>query len=185
MAVLIGTAEPGFDDPVGLLTSCHRRIERFLAALSRITNVRAGGTLDAADRNTLEVALRYFREAAPHHTADEEKDLFPELRAAEPGAADALERLLADHGRADQLHALVDRVGLEWLRDGTLDRRQTDSMRAALEELTALYRDHIRLEEEEVFPKAVKCLHEDTLSHIGQEMAKRRGVAFAPGSGAA
>ena len=31
-------------------------------------------------RNSLETALRYFREAAPKHTADEEESLFPRLR---------------------------------------------------------------------------------------------------------
>ena len=31
-------------------------------------------------RVALESALRYFREAAPKHTADEEESLFPRLR---------------------------------------------------------------------------------------------------------
>jgi hypothetical protein len=35
---------------------------------------------DTELRNALETALKYFREAAPMHTADEEESLFPLLR---------------------------------------------------------------------------------------------------------
>jgi hemerythrin-like domain-containing protein len=180
MAVQIGAAEPGFDDPVGLMTACHRRIERFLAALSRIANDRAGGILETPERHDLGVALRYFREAAPHHTADEEQGLFPELATAEPGSCDAVNQLRHDHRRAEQLHDEVDRAGLEWLRQGTLDEQQTARMQNALDELTTLYREHIRIEEEQVFPKAAQRLPRSVLDRLGQQMANRRGVVYVP-----
>jgi hemerythrin-like domain-containing protein len=172
--------EPGFDDPIGLMTACHRRIERFLAALSRIARDRAGGALETAERNALEVALRYFREAAPHHTADEEQGLFPELASVEPGSSAAIDGLQHDHRRAEQLHAEVDRAGLDWLRQGTLDGQQAAHMREALDELRSIYREHIRIEEEQVFPKAAECLPDSVLGRLGQQMANRRGVVYVP-----
>jgi hypothetical protein len=36
--------------------------------------------LNEEQRGAFEAALRYFREAAPKHTADEEESLFPRLR---------------------------------------------------------------------------------------------------------
>src|SRR5579885_357682 len=80
MPVTIGAAESTFANPIGLLSDCHRRIERFLQAMLTVATEAAGGPLDAEHRSALENALRYFREAAPKHTADEEEDLFPMLR---------------------------------------------------------------------------------------------------------
>jgi hypothetical protein len=40
--VIGGRPDSSFSDPLGLLTDCHRRIERFLGALRRVA-ARAGG----------------------------------------------------------------------------------------------------------------------------------------------
>ena len=97
MPVVIGAAaENGFTNPIGLLSDCHRRIERFLKTLEAVADL--GGVLDAPCRKALKTALKYFRNAAPRHTADEEEDLFPMLRLRErPEIAKALERLEGDH----------------------------------------------------------------------------------------
>ena len=77
----IGAQESNVVNPLGLLADCHRRIERFLGVLLRVAAAEArGGPLNAERRQTMETALRYFDRAAPMHTADEEEDLFPELR---------------------------------------------------------------------------------------------------------
>src|SRR5947208_11249106 len=95
MAVTIGaTPEHSFEQPLGLLTDCHRRIELFLGVLSRIAEDARGGALTDQQRSALMTALRYFREAAPKHTADEEQSLFPRLRArGGPEVEAALERV--------------------------------------------------------------------------------------------
>ena len=77
MPVAIGTEESTFANPIGLLSDCHRRIERFLQALLTVTTQVEGGSLDAEHRSAVEAAVQYFRQAAPKHTADEEEDLFP------------------------------------------------------------------------------------------------------------
>jgi hemerythrin-like domain-containing protein len=98
--VINARPERGFDDPIGLLGDCHRRIERFLSVLARVA-AEGRGPLDAATGAAFENALRYFRDAAPKHTADEEHSLFPRLRQsghpeAAAAAAQRLSRLLAE-----------------------------------------------------------------------------------------
>ena len=84
MPISIGaTQESSFANPIGLLTDCHRRIERFLGVLVRVAAEARGRPLNAERRQAMETALSYFRRAAPLHTADEEEDLFPELRRAD------------------------------------------------------------------------------------------------------
>ena len=79
MPVQIGAQSHSFSDPTGLLSDCHRRIEMFLGTLERVASV-IDRPLTEETRPALESALRYFREAAPKHTADEEESLFPRLR---------------------------------------------------------------------------------------------------------
>lgn len=79
MPVQIGAKAHSFSDPTGLLSDCHRRIEMFLASLQRVGEMIDRPLSDDA-RTALESALRYFRESAPKHTADEEESLFPRLR---------------------------------------------------------------------------------------------------------
>ena len=98
MPVAIGTAENTFANPIGLLSDCHRRIERFLQALLTVATQVEGGPLDAEHRSALDAAIKYFRQAAPRHTADEEEDLFPMLRQlASPG----ISKILADVDRLE------------------------------------------------------------------------------------
>src|SRR5690606_12809991 len=78
MLIRIGQGtDHGFDQPLGLLSDCHRRIERFLGLLVAVTRTRKGGPLPSADRQALERALEYFATAGPRHSADEEESLFP------------------------------------------------------------------------------------------------------------
>jgi hemerythrin-like domain-containing protein len=179
MPVTIGAKpESNFNDPIGLLTDCHRRIERFLGVLARIADDARGGALSEEQRTSLETALRYFREAAPKHTADEEVTLFPRLRASEdPGVVAVLDRvdsLEQDHRRADQDHAEIDRLGQEWLKAGRLSTEDSGRLTGLLRELAGLYRDHIALEEGDVFPAASKVLGDAERQAIGAEMAARR-----------
>src|SRR5213595_3170992 len=93
MAVQIGAKSHHFTEPLGLLSDCHRRIEMFIASLSAIAEL-GGQPLNEEGWRALENALRYFREATPKHTADEEQSLFPRLRAlSSPEVQSAFSRL--------------------------------------------------------------------------------------------
>ncbi len=88
MPVVIGAPrERGFDQPLGVLSDCHRRVEKFLAILEAIAATDPTRELDPGERASLCLALDYFRDSAPKHTADEEESLFPRLRVAGGGSA--------------------------------------------------------------------------------------------------
>ena len=171
---------PGFEDPLGLLSDCHRRIERFLDVLISVVDQSADGALKPEHREPLEGALRYFRVAAPKHTQDEESSLFPRLRQVEEAAVrDAmakLDRLEADHDTADRAHARVDALGSQWIRDGTLSCELRDELSRLLADLQELYRRHIAVEDRELFPLAGRVLDSAQLATLGREMAQRRGL---------
>ncbi|MFN8625015.1 MAG: hemerythrin domain-containing protein [Candidatus Binatia bacterium] len=170
----------GFDDPMGLLGDCHRRIERFLTLLMTVTEQAHGDALTSEQRDALEVSLRYFREAAPKHTSDEEESLFPRLRAAGDVRVTAVlarvHTLEADHRAAVVDHGEVEKLVHRWLNDGRLTAGETRELAARLHELQALYRHHIAVEDGEIFPLARELLHPDDLAQIGAEMARRRGL---------
>jgi len=79
MPVQIGAKAHNFTDPTGLLSDCHRRVEMFLGMLQAVGEVIDQPAAEETSRS-LESAIRYFGEAAPKHTADEEDSLFPRLR---------------------------------------------------------------------------------------------------------
>jgi len=169
-----------FNEPLGLLSDCHRRIEQFLDLLIKV-NDEATDDLSATHREALQVALRYFSVAAPKHTQDEEASLFPRLRDVNsPEARQAMAKLDAlesDHVRADAAHAEMDVLGLRWLQDGRLAPEKRQRMRELLNELRELYRGHIEIEDREVFPLAARVLSPDQVDQVGQEMAERRGLS--------
>jgi len=177
MPVQIGGKTHSFSEPTGLLSDCHRRIEMFLGSLVRVAPLLEK-PLDADARTAMETSLRYFREAAPKHTADEEESLFPRLRKidnpeieAALGSLDPLER---DHRRADSLHARVDRLGRKCLETGTLSSEDAHKFAQAMTELASIYKEHIRIEDELVFPVAGKVLSSSEKAAIAAEMAARR-----------
>lgn len=183
MAIQIGKpAEHGFDEPLGLLTDCHRRIERFLNAMFVITERARGAVLSPGDRDVLRQCRQYFATSGPRHTADEEESLFPRMRASNArdarAALERIERLESDHRAAEDLHARVDSVVDRWLAAGTLPAADVESVLSDLTQLQAIYTRHIKVEDEDVFPAAAGALSKDDLEAIGREMADRRGVAF-------
>ncbi len=181
MPIVIGARpESNFTDPIGLLTDCHRRIEQFLSVLVQVAAQANGGPLAAEQRVPMETALRYFRDAAPKHTADEESTLFPRLRLCDRPELQAafarMDALEQDHILAGRGHAEVDRLGERWLADGSLPPADAERLSLVLAELSGLYRDHIAIEERELFPAASLALAEADRVSIGVEMANRRGL---------
>jgi hemerythrin-like domain-containing protein len=183
MPIQIGEkSSPTFQQPLELLSDCHRRVENFLHLLLLVAEQARGGELDARQREALETALRYFREAAPKHTADEEESLFPRMRAAgNRTATEALEKidaLEADHAVAKKEHDLVERLGQKWLAEKTISAEETSQLLTSLRQLQSIYVRHIAVEDDEIFPLAKHVLDSSALSDVGREMAGRRGQDY-------
>jgi len=163
---------PSFDDPLGMLTACHGRIERQLSTLDRLQRHLPEYGADTDARAAARGILRYFDTAAPNHHADEEASVFPRLKHALPDRADPLiADLAAEH---DALAAKWRRLRplLAGIAAGTranLSARQVADIRAA-------YAAHIAREENALFPLAAAAFDAATLAEIGSEMAARRGI---------
>jgi hemerythrin-like domain-containing protein len=174
-------AAPGFDDPLGLLSACHGRIERQLATLERLQRHLPESGCDADARAAAQGILRYFDTAAPHHHADEEESLFPRLAAAAPGrAATLIAELAQEHETlaANWRHLRPLLAAIAAGACANLSPKQVAVVRAA-------YDSHIAKEETDLIPLAAQTFDAETLATIGREMAARRGVdpsaPFRPG----
>lgn len=181
MPITIGKRiESDYSNPLGLLTDCHRRIEQFLGVLMKVTSQARGAELNDDQRHGLEAALRYFREAAPKHTSDEEESLFPRMLASSDerarSAFPTLEELHADHEVADAAHAEVEALGNEWLSKGILSTASADRLSELLGQLHSTYQRHIEIEDHRIFPAAGQILSSAELAEVGREMAARRSI---------
>lgn len=179
MPVNLGTTgQPDFAQPIELMMDCHRRIERFLGVLQLVAADDRDVPLDDEGREALKVALNYFDQAAPRHTADEEASLFPRLRRIDKPAVRqamaAVDRLEADHRKAEDAHTRLDELGRQWLSDGTLDQASLQSFREVLAALVKAYGEHIPIEDDNVFVLAKRVLDDEQLRAIGDEMKQRR-----------
>jgi hemerythrin-like domain-containing protein len=177
MPVQIGAGVHSYSDPTGLLSDCHRRIEMFLASLQAVAKVIDRPPTSEAAR-ALDSALRYFREAAPKHTADEEESLFPRLRRmGDPdvqSALTSLDTLEKDHRWAEPLHAEVEHLGKRYLAEGSLSQPEVEAFRDAVTRLATMYQEHIRVEDTTIFPLAARLLSHADQTSLGLEMAARR-----------
>ncbi|HLI62443.1 MAG TPA: hemerythrin domain-containing protein [Terriglobales bacterium] len=180
MPVQIGAQAHSFSDPTGLLSDCHRRIEMFLGCLQAVATILDRPQSEQT-RTALDSALRYFREAAPKHNADEEESLFPRLRkTGDPRAESVLARLTAledEHRRAVLLHEKVDQLGRKYLSTKALSASEIAAFRESVDHLVSMYRQHIALEDEVVFPCAAQVLSSADKAAIAMEMAGRRNLS--------
>lgn len=171
---------PDFTRPIELMMDCHRRIEHFLKMLQQVASHFSADHLDDDGRQALETGLNYFQRAAPRHTTDEERSLFPRLRqCADPDLCVTLaelDRLENDHRRVEVLHHQIEELGHRWLQAGRLDTFDAGRFQSLLGELAAAYHDHIRVEDERVFVAAARVLTAEELRVVGAEMEQRRVV---------
>jgi len=179
MPVQIGVQAHDFKEPLDLLSDCHRRIEMFLGILEAIAKGVDRAPNEEA-RSALESALRYFREAAPKHTADEEQSLFPRLRRLQSNSVehalskiDALEK---EHHWAETLHKEVDDLGRRYLIQGKLSSSEVGRFRKHVADLSGMYQRHISVEDRDLFPVAAEALPQADKLAIAEEMAERRTV---------
>lgn len=182
MAVQIGAKpDSGFDDPIGMLTDCHRRIEHFLQILCLVADKAAGRGMTDGETAAVEASLQYFRMGGQRHSADEEESLFPRLRTVcggeKSGEIDGMED---DHQVARALHAGVEQFYESWMKSGLLHKHDQEKLTSMMRQLERLYLQHIRIEEQVVFPLAAKVLDAETIAQMGAEFRARREQVAGP-----
>lgn len=163
--------KPGssYQQPFELLAACHERVERSLSLLARLCTHLATAGPDAVARDAIRDVLRYFDVAAPLHHQDEELHVFPAL-AADPVLAPICARLRAQHCEIEAqwrpLRALLQ----------TFDQAELPALRHAAEAFARLHDEHLRSENELIFPAARALLDDAQSRAMGVEMAARRGL---------
>jgi DUF438 domain-containing protein len=65
-------------------------------------------------------------------------------------------------------------LGVQCLESGHLPAREADRFRQAVSDLASIYGEHIRIEDNVVFPAAQQALSRSEKSVIANEMASRR-----------
>lgn len=169
-----GKPDSGFDDPIGMLTDCHRRIERFLGILCHVAERAEGRALTGEELDAVEAALRYFHESGPRHNRDEEDSLFPRLRNAQAQGMSEIDRLESEHCQAGALHKESAELFARWSAESELSAVDRNRLRAVMTKLQRIYAEHIHIEENVVFPSAAKILHGEAIAAIGAEFKTRR-----------
>ena len=180
----IGSALPGhlspdagFEAPFDMLTACHERVHRMLRLLDRLQQHLADRGWDSQAADAARDVMRYFDQAAPLHHEDEELHVFPALLARGTETEQAVvRRLQADHEAMAQAWPRA-RALLLGVRDaGTREHWQPwdDQALQVLADFSGRYDEHIRLEEELVYPAAQTVLDEPSLSAMGADMQQRR-----------
>lgn len=162
--------------PLDVLDACHRQI---VASLKKLTELMAHVDANGPDeqaRETAREAFDFFSTTARTHHLDEERHIFPALlKSTDAELVQATLRLQQDHGwleedwldLAPQLEAIAK--GYSWYN--------AEELRHTIEVFTALYFDHIKLEEALVYPAAKARLDGWDLQSMGREMAERRHLS--------
>lgn len=166
----------GFDDPLEMLAACHDRIRAHCETLRRLARHLTENGCDIQARQAAAGVLRYFDTAGRHHHEDEERDLFPRMRASATGetavrVAGMIAQLEREHDSMNGFWSDV-RTGLERIARG--ERAVLDVR--ALRSFCGVYNAHIAFEEANIIPLATTLLAPAALSDIGAAMARRRGV---------
>jgi hemerythrin-like domain-containing protein len=176
MPVQIGARpDSGFDDPIGMLKDCHRRIEYFLKVLCVVAERARARTLANEEVAAVESALQYFRVGGQRHNADEEESLFPRLRADLAFCSfEEIAGLESDHQAANQLHRQIEEDYRIWIDRKRLSTGEEKRLLEATQRLKHLYDEHIKLEEGVIFPHAVEVLDPQSIADIGREFHARR-----------
>lgn len=153
-----------------MLDACHRRIEHNLATLQRAAAALATDTDGALA--ALAGVTGYFDQAGVRHKEDEEFSVFP--RVMDETTAPLLRRLEEEHRTHDAIYlsvkAVVARVRAEPARAAEL----APELQAHAAAMASAYRDHIAIEEAELFPHG-RALDPREIRAIGIEMRLRRG----------
>jgi hemerythrin-like domain-containing protein len=136
-----------------MLDATHREVMLTLERLQQWVDQLDAQDVNEVTRTTAEEICRFFDGSARAHHAAEETHVFPNLLASGDAAlVQHVRRLQQDHGWLEedwlelqpQLRAVAE--GYNWY--------DLDFLRAAVPVFSELYRDHISLEENIVYPES-------------------------------
>ncbi len=166
-------SQPKTEDAVDLLIGCHQRIRHFTGVAGKLAHAQA-----ATPEEVVQAAAgvhRYYTVSLPLHEADEEETVRPRLDwDGDEKLRHALIAMADQHLAIDEL---VERLLplLVMVRNNPSTIHATGSeMCSITKALDEIFRAHLQLEEEVIFPAIREALPENVRAEMLQEMQGRR-----------
>jgi hemerythrin-like domain-containing protein len=159
--------------PFDVLDSCHQQLVTALQQMQTLVDHLRDQGVDGKAQEMARSIFLFFMNTARQHHEDEEKHVFPALlRSDDDELIRHTLRLQQDHGwieedwleLAPQIESIA--AGYNWFN--------LEQLELAIPIFTALYQDHMALEESLIYPEAKARIAEWDLKGIGREMAQRR-----------
>jgi hemerythrin-like domain-containing protein len=172
--------QANFKKPLDVLFQCHHKIAANLEALIRVSETLRKKEVDDFKElfETIDTILNHFSTAGIKHTQDEEDSLFPRMRdyseTVVSDVFDVIAQLEKQHRKAANIEASLGKMLVNMATDASPESNKLDLFCDLSESLYDLYRPHIQMENEFVFPAAAKILSDDELLAVGKEMYLRR-----------
>jgi hemerythrin-like domain-containing protein len=169
---------PDFDRPIEALYICHTNI---LKRMDQIDALAAELLEDGAPVFNAQVAIwqelvSFFRHSIANHTRDEDDGLFP-LLDGRGGAV--VERMEFDHRWIEQSEeTMINRIEALISGEHPMSNTAVRELAMMAREVTRHYRDHIRHENEEVFPLAEQVLNDGEKRELTDLMRLHRGITY-------
>ena len=167
------SSPPKTEDAVDLLTGCHQHIRHFTGVAAKLAHAQ-GATSEEIVRAAAAVH-RYYTVSLPLHEADEEETLRPRLEAiADENIRHSLSAMSDQHLAIDELlERLLPLLVMVHNNPDTLHDAGAEmcSITKALDEV---FRGHLQMEEEVIFPAIRAMLPENTQEQMLREMQERR-----------
>jgi hemerythrin-like domain-containing protein len=160
-------------EPFDVLDASHQQIVMALQQLATLVSHIQDQGADGRAQEMARAIMLFFSTTAREHHLDEERHVFPALlTSGDDQLVQHTLRLQQDHGwieedwleLAPQIEAIA--AGYTWYN--------IDQLMHAIPVFTALYQDHIALEESIAYPEARARIATWDLHGMGREMAERR-----------
>ncbi|HWR36231.1 MAG TPA: hemerythrin domain-containing protein [Clostridia bacterium] len=162
-------------DTIELLLGCHQRIRHFSGVGVRLAN--AQGVAAPEIVQAAEGLIRYFSIALPLHAQDEDESIHPRLLRFLPEgelARPASDTMVEQHQEIDRiLEALLPLWTILQAAPARLYELAPE-LRGLSARLDDLFRDHLEMEEQTIFPAMRAYVPATELEAIAQEMKARR-----------
>lgn len=160
-------------EPFDVLDASHQQVVEALQQMSRLVDHLEDKGVDGKAQEIARAIFQFFMTTARDHHLDEEKHVFPAmLNSGDEQLIQHTLRLQQDHGwieedwleLAPQFEAIA--AGYSWYN--------LDQLRLSIPVFTALYQDHMALEESLIYPEAKTRIAAWDLHGMGREMSERR-----------
>lgn len=166
-------SQPKSEDAVDLLIGCHQRIRHFTGVAIKLAHAQG-----AEPEEVVQAAAgthRYYTVSLPLHEADEEETVRPRLNALDDDKLHHALLAMTDQHQAidDLLERLLPLLVMVQNNPQTIHAAGAE-MCTITQALDEMFRAHLQLEEEVIFPAIRSGLSEDACAEMLQEMQSRR-----------